>query len=170
MSALGQKQTLEATGSCPLYPQKRTLALRVGYARRQTALLFDHPVGVQEKARGDWVADSLRRFQIDNEFKSRWLLDRDIGRHCTAQNFDGHVSAHPIHAGETGAITNEGAVLRAFGKLVYRRKAQLRDLRNKIRGIDGKHRRRQKVDCLHARGLDFLDRRNDVVALGDASN
>jgi hypothetical protein len=29
------------------------------------------------------VADSLRRFQVDNEFKSRWLLEGKIGRLCT---------------------------------------------------------------------------------------
>ena len=62
----------------------------------------------------------------------------------------GHASALAIHVRDAGTIANEGAVLRVFGPLIYRRQAQRRDMLDKIRCIDGKHRRRQKIDRLGA--------------------
>jgi hypothetical protein len=45
--------------------------------------LYSITLSARRKAGGDRVADSLRRFQVDNEFKSRWLLEGKIGRLCT---------------------------------------------------------------------------------------
>ena len=116
------------------------------------------------------MTDCLGGLQVDDKFEPGRLLDGNIGRLGALQHFNDYASALTVRFHEAGSIANESSVLRVFGPLVYRRQAKRCDVPNKIRCIDRKHRRRQKIDRLSARYLDITDRRDDVGALGDASN
>src|SRR5262245_282938 len=46
--------------------------------------LFDHLIGAGEHSCGHVEAKRLRRLEVDDQFKRPRLLDRDIGRFCSA--------------------------------------------------------------------------------------
>ena len=52
------------------------------------------------------MADCLRCLQVENEFKSRWLLDWNVGGLGTTQHFNGDASALTIHFRKAGTIGN----------------------------------------------------------------
>src|SRR5262245_55758266 len=54
---------------------------------QQIAKLFDHLVGAGEQHRGNFKTESLRGCQIDNEIELGRLLDRDVARLRSPQDF-----------------------------------------------------------------------------------
>jgi hypothetical protein len=50
------------------------------------ASLFDHFVGPAEKRDGDFEAEGSRGLEIDHQLELCRLLDRNVGRLCTAEN------------------------------------------------------------------------------------
>ena len=68
--------------SCPLCPRKRTLIagsrMSALCQKRTLLVLFDHLVGTIEQRRKHREAERSGGFQIDNEFKLRGLLSRQI--------------------------------------------------------------------------------------------
>jgi hypothetical protein len=42
--------------------------------------LFDHLIGAQHQAGGNFMADHFRGLQIDDQLEPAWLFDREIGR------------------------------------------------------------------------------------------
>jgi len=63
---------------------ERPLSAKSGHSALRQRLLFDHLVGTEQKLLGDCQPKCLGSRSIDGEIEFSRLLDRDIGRLCTA--------------------------------------------------------------------------------------
>ena len=70
-----------------------TKSAKSGHMQCGKQLLYSITLSACRRRLEGTGADRLGRLQIDNEFKPGRLLDREVGRLCTAQNFGGQFSA-----------------------------------------------------------------------------
>ena len=91
------------------------------FALRQNSVLFDHLVGAGEQRRRDFEAKRPRCGQIDDEFKPGRLLNRDIGRFCSPQNFVDNLGRAPIKLRETWAVRDKTSAVYKSALAVYPR-------------------------------------------------
>jgi hypothetical protein len=54
---------------------------------RKLPTLFDHLVGTRERLRRSFESELFGRFEIDHERELGWLLDREVGRRGTVEDF-----------------------------------------------------------------------------------
>src|SRR5262249_31247165 len=76
MSALPRKRTCAAQTPMSAKGQKRT-----------STRLVDHLIGARDECRGHRDAERLGGLEVNDQLELRGLLDRQITRLCTLQNF-----------------------------------------------------------------------------------
>ena len=90
----------------------RTAICRI---RRRRSL--DHPIGAQHHRLRNPDADRAGHFQVDYQFKSRGLLDRQIGGLGTVENPVDEVGAAAIELGVGSAVADRAVTLRRMNRL-----------------------------------------------------
>ena len=88
-------------------------------------LSLDHLIRSVQHGLWNRQVERFRCFQIDNELKLRWLLDRQIGGLCAFENFV-HVDCDTaIGLKSTRPVRHEPTVVRPLLLCMYRRNAVL---------------------------------------------
>jgi hypothetical protein len=87
-------------GAWPQWGQKRR-------SKTDVLALLDHLVGAGKNSFGNVQAESLRRFKIDNEVELYGLLNGDIGRRYSTQNFVGKLRSTRKKVDEVRSVRNQ---------------------------------------------------------------
>ena len=116
------------------------------------------------------MTDGLRRLEIDNQLEMGRLFDWKIGGLGAAQYLDDHPRPLPIELREPRTVARKAALFRHFRPLVHGRQSQCRDMFEDGAAVDEKKRRRQKVERLGAGCLGLVDRRRDLLRLGNTND
>src|SRR5262249_57405742 len=101
--------------------------------------LLDHLVGEREQLLGNCQAQRLGSRQIDDELKLGRLLDRNIGRVCSAQDLVDEVGGAAEHVGEACAVGNQAACGGVLARAMHRwqSRGQCRSVCEKGVGSEG---------------------------------
>src|SRR5205814_1162584 len=89
--------------------------------RGMNSLLLDDLVGAREKCRRDGEAERLCRFEIQHQLELCRLLDGQISRLCTLQDFIDIRRAAPEQVGPARPVGQQATRLHEFRQLKYRR-------------------------------------------------
>src|SRR5215467_14512540 len=84
---------------------------------------FDHLIGGREQRRRHFEAERSRRFEIDDEFDLRWLLDGQVCGLCTLQNFIHVGRCATVLVGDIWSIAYEPAIFDMLAITINRRQA-----------------------------------------------
>jgi len=80
---------------------------------------IDHLIGELLKKQGNIDAQRLRRFQINEKFKFRRLLDVQVGRFGSLKDFVHVGCAAPIEVGNTRPIPDEPSELHKLARIEH---------------------------------------------------
>jgi hypothetical protein len=93
--------------------------------------LLDHFIRSHQHVWRNRQADLLSGFQIDDELKLYWLLDRKIGGLRAFQDLVYVGSGAPVQVGSAHAVAHKPALFHSFRPVVYRWQPTLyREVRN----------------------------------------
>src|SRR5690242_10241291 len=94
------------------------------YQSRPQNRLFDHLVGERQYLRGNIEVERLGGRQIDDESELGRLLNREIARFCSAQNFVDKVASAAELVGVVGAISDQTSRIDMLAPTEHRRQAR----------------------------------------------
>src|SRR6266511_983940 len=86
---------------------------------------LDHLIRSRQHVRLNRQADLLRRFQVDDQFELRGLLDRQIGWLRTLEDFVHVCSSSPEQVGDVRSIRHQPPGLHELASKVHSRELSL---------------------------------------------
>src|SRR5260370_5436334 len=96
----------------------------VTQSRLSATRSFDHLVGTHEEHGWDCHSECACCLQVYSQLEPGWLLDRQVGRLCTAQKPVDEADDMPVTQQISWSIGEQSAILRALGPLVDRWQAR----------------------------------------------
>src|SRR5882757_6085933 len=102
---------------CPINgPWSRLSQVRSSPPSNRHGRLFDHLVGAGEEGGWDRQTNFLSSLQIDDQFEPSRLLDGQLGRFASFENFRDIVSRYQHHVRKVGTIGDETARVDTFAE------------------------------------------------------
>ena len=90
--------------------------VRGSYVPNSDMASFDHLVGAGEEGVWDRQTDFLSGLQIDDQFEPSWLLDGQLGRFASFEDFRDVVGRHHHHLRKVGTVGDETARVDTFAE------------------------------------------------------